>query len=101
MTLRTTVVNPSQLLVRGILGSIAIPICKDDALGIRIILAVLILAADAFVMLNGILPIGSPNLKRTDCLAVVSNGVRITACFDLTNGFQESRVASRLGTGCR
>lgn len=75
MPLRSAIVNPSQLLVRGILGSIAIPICKDDALGIHIILAVLVLAADAFVMLNGILPIGSPNLKRTDCLAVVSNGV--------------------------
>lgn len=75
MTLRTTVVNTSQLFIGCILGSIAIPISKDDALGIRIILAVLILAADALVMLNGILPISSPNLKRTDCLAVVSNGV--------------------------
>ena len=101
MSLRTTVVNTRQLLVRCILGSIPIPISNDDALGIFVLLAVLVTSADGLVVFNGILPIGSPNLIRTDCLAIVANGIRITACFDLTNCFQEFGVASRLGTACR
>ncbi len=70
--------NPCQLLIRCILGSIAIPIGEDDALGVLIILAVLVLAADGLVVFNGILPIGSPDLERTDCLAIVPDKIRIT-----------------------
>jgi len=70
--------NPCQLLIRCVLGIIAIPIGENDALGILIILAVLVLATDGLVMLNSILPIGSPNLKRTNCLAVVPDKIRIT-----------------------
>ena len=102
MSLRPAIVNPSQLLVRGILGSIAIPISKDDSLGVLIVLAVLVLAADALVMLNGILPIDSPNLIRADCLAIVTDKVGIAARLNLANCFQEPRVAFRVGlrTAC-
>ncbi len=93
MAFRATVVDPSQLLIGGIIGSIAIPIGKDDSLGVLLVEAILVTASDVLVMLNGILPVRTPNLKWTDCPSIITNSLGVSSRLNLLNRLQEAFVS--------
>ena len=81
------------MLICCILRSITIPIGKDNSLGVLFVKAIIVTASDVLVMLNGILPIRTPNLKWTDCPSIVAYSLGVSSRLNLLNRLQEAFVS--------